>query len=1212
MIREILANTLFELRIRRSSLSSYIYFAMFFFLALLMALAAGGAFAGATVSFGLSSKVLINSPLSISSTMGFLTSFTLFIIAAVFGQAICKDYINNMDQIVFSTPLKTRNFLLGRFLGALLFLFIISLSIPLGIFAATVLPFALSSMIGDNRLMAYAIPMFTVALPNIFIFGSFFFLMGSKTKKMTAIYITAVLLFLLWSVSGQLLKDIDNKSVATLLDPIGLKAAFETFRYWSVDQQNHKHLLFESYFLWNRLLWTGLGALALGASILSFSKLSRREKNRAGDKNEVLIVEPKQSTQSLPQIDLSRINWVPMFFKQVAFEFKQSVRSIYFLVITLAGVGYMLVTGTQIGKFFGTKTYPVTYNVLEFTGGVFSLFILIIITLYVGEAIWRDRDTNMNQIIDALPTPNLVFFAAKYVNLVMITILLLTSIMVSGMFIQLSYGYTNFEIDQYLTHLYLIHLPSYLNLISLTFFIQVMSRNKYLAHGIVVGYYLFISFASTLGLEHRLYKFGSAPTAKYSDMNQYGHLFKVFHIYNTYWLFLSALLAVLTYIFWHRGTVLKPYRNSMTILSEKVTPALATVCVIALLGFTSFGSYIFYQTNILNEYVSSKETEKRAFDYETKYKKLDRAQQPQLRSVFATVDIYPEQLKAKISAKLKYVNHTDQPIPQILVNFPDEKWTLNFSSPTTLEMDEKLRFATYTLDEPLKPGQTLDADYIVEIDNSTIENGDNIGVIHYNGTFFNNMAYFPNLGYLPGRELSTSKIREKYGLEPKLRTPLIDDKEQYQYNYIGKNASWIDFEAIVSTSDDQIALAPGYLQRKWSENGRNYFHYKMDQKIINFYAFLSARYEVVRDKWNDVNIEIYYHKGHEYNLDRMIKSTQKSLDYYTEHFGPYQHKQYRIIEFPRYEYFAQSFPNTIPFSEGIGFIARVDEKNDKDIDYPFYVNAHELAHQWWPHQMIGANVQGSVMLSESFSQYSALMVMEKEYGREKMKKFMKYELDKYLFGRGQEGEYESPLYLSEGQNYIHYQKASVIFYALKDYLGEEVMNSSMKEALQTFGGARTQYMTTLDFLDILKKKIPKDDIPIVEDMLEKIVLFQNRPLMADAKRLSDDKYEVTIKVSSEKIYSDKFGKEENADFQQKMDIGILDKDENYLYLKKHLISNGETDFKIQVSGQPAMAGIDPLNILIDRNSGDNIIPVTIVPEVKLEKTSVEVQKAKKL
>ena len=99
----------------------------------------------------------------------------------------------------------------------------------------------------------------------------------------------------------------------------------------------------------------------------------------------------------------------------------------------------------------------------------------------------------------------------------------------------------------------------------------------------------------------------------------------------------------------------------------------------------------------------------------------------------------------------------------------------------------------------------------------------------------------------------------------------------------------------------------------------------------------------------------------------MIAGVKDSLSYYTAHFGSYQHRVLRIIEFPRYKSFAESFPNTVPFSESIGFIAKVDDKDSKDIDYPYFVTAHEVAHQWWAHQEDPANVQGAEFITESLA-----------------------------------------------------------------------------------------------------------------------------------------------------------------------------------------------------------------------------------------------------
>src|SRR3546814_3261541 len=110
-------------------------------------------------------------------------------------------------------------------------------------------------------------------------------------------------------------------------------------------------------------------------------------------------------------------------------------------------------------------------------------------------------------------------------------------------------------------------------------------------------------------------------------------------------------------------------------------------------------------------------------------------------------------------------------------------------------------------------------------------------------------------------------------------------------------------------------------------------------------------------------------------------SAKKSLYYYTLEFSPYQFRQLRILEFPSYARFAQAFAGTVPYSESIGFIA--DLRDEDDIDYVFYVTAHEVAHQWWAHPVVGANVQCATMLSESLAQYSAPRVLEAAYGSRK-------------------------------------------------------------------------------------------------------------------------------------------------------------------------------------------------------------------------------------
>jgi aminopeptidase N len=372
----------------------------------------------------------------------------------------------------------------------------------------------------------------------------------------------------------------------------------------------------------------------------------------------------------------------------------------------------------------------------------------------------------------------------------------------------------------------------------------------------------------------------------------------------------------------------------------------------------------------------------------------------------------------------------------------------------------------------------------------------------------------------------------------------------------------------------------------------------MDKPILDFFSFQSARYAVKRDRWQGVALEVYYDPQHAYNVDRMIDAMKKSLAHFSAAYAPFQFRQMRILEFPDYERFAQSFANTVPFSEAIGFIA--DLRDPDDIDYVFYVTAHEVAHQWWAHQVVGANVQGTTMLDETFAQYSALMVQEQEYGPAQMRKFLKYELDRYLSERRGEVVEEMPLARVENQPYIHYRKGSVVMYALKDYLGEELIDKTLARFDRDTAFQQPPYTTTREFLDDLQQYAGPQWSPLIEDLFNKITLFDNRVVEATARRRSDGKYDVTLKVHAAKFYADGVGRETPAKIDVPIDIGVFarapdgkEAHEKVLYLQKRAITDGESSVIVTVAGEPFEAGIDPYNKLIDRVSDDNRMHVTI-------------------
>jgi ABC-2 type transport system permease protein len=710
--------------------------------------------------------------------------------------------------------------------------------------------------------------------------------------------------------------------------------------------------------------------------------------------------------------------------------------------------------------------------------------------------------------------------------------------------------------------------------------------------------FVFTLFMGQLGLEHNLYNYGSDAGRQYSDMNGFGPFVTPFVWFKLYWAAVAALLALLSNLLWVRGEERSTHWR-MRLARARLSRRVAVAFVVAGGVVLGTGGFIFYNTNQLNEFRTTVADERVRAEYERLYKQYEGIPQPRVTGVELAVEIYPERRDVEIRGEMRLANRSGVMIDSVHVLLvPDvEVRSLVFDPPAELRLeDPRHGYHIFGLASPLAPGDSL----VLRVDLAFVTAGfensvSNLGVVE-NGTFINS-SWLPSIGYAANAELASDNVRKKHGLQPKERAAPVADVAARMNNFISHDADWIDFRATIGTSPDQIALAPGYLRREWREGERRYFRYEMDSPILNFYSFLSARYAVKEDHWQDVPIQIYYHPGHEYNLERMIRSVKQSLDYYTANFGPYQHRQVRILEFPRYSTFAQSFPNTIPYSEGIGFIARIEDEDD-DVDYPFYVTAHEVAHQWWGHQAVGGDVQGAAVISETLSQYSALMVMQQEFGPAQMKKFLKYELDQYLAGRSGEQKKEVPLLLAEGQGYIHYNKGSIAMYALQDYIGEERVNEALRSFLTTVRYQEPPYTNSIELLAYLRAVTADSLQYLLEDMFETITLHENRVVQARSSGQPDGAYVVRLEIETRKLRADSLGNETEIPMSDWVDIGVFGAREpgssgegKELYLRKHRLQGGATTLEIRVTEKPQRAGVDPYHKLIDRHTNDNVVTV---------------------
>jgi ABC-2 type transport system permease protein len=652
------------------------------------------------------------------------------------------------------------------------------------------------------------------------------------------------------------------------------------------------------------------------------------------------------------------------------------------------------------------------------------------------------------------------------------------------------------------------------------------------------------------------------------------------------------LLAVFAIAFARRGTE-QSFAARWKAAGPRMARLISAAILFLLLAGTS-GAVFYYNTHIVNRFLTAQQSRHRTAEYERLYKKYQRLPQPKITAVEVAVDIFPEKRSFSANGSYVLVNHSAQPIEEVHITDARESvQEVSFDRPSKPTLNDKEHFySIYKLDTPLEPNETMKMNFRVGFTSHGFKDGNERPELAYNGTFFDR-DYFPFVGYNANNEIDDPIRRREEKLPPLEELAPPGDPYYSNINLFVSDSEWVKFHATVSTAADQIAVAPGYLKRDWTENGRHYFEYDMsDTRMNDFYSFLSGRFQVKRDKWKNVDLVIYYNPGHEFNLDKMMDASKLGLDYYEKNFTPFQFHEFRVLEFPRYRTFAQSFPTTVPYSEAIGFIERL--KKPDDIDLLYFVTAHELAHQWWGHQLLGSATQGSNMMSESLAEYSALKVMEKKYGEGMTRKFLRYELDGYLRGRSGEIRREPPLVLVQREPYVWYQKGSMVMFALADYIGDDKVNLALRNFLEKNRYATGPFPDTRGFVASLREQTPPELQYVITDMFESIVLYSNRAVWANYAETPDKKYKVTLTVSSQKKKADGSGNETAMPLHDLIDLGVFSGTREHmkrLSLRKEWITQENSTFEFVVDEKPTLAGIDPYNKLIDRDPADNLVEI---------------------
>ena len=1150
----------FELLYHARQLSFKIAAVLFFALGVLFTF---GSFGG--------EEVHKNSPYVITVTVGLLSLCCIFAATLFCANVVLRDTAYRMEAVLFATSLKRRHYFIVRFLGLLAVTFVMLCCAALGIAIGA------AGEPGAFHLFSFCQPLLIFGLPNVLFSSSLLFCTAILTRSARAIYVAGLLLYILYLVAAiagnspmmaaSVLKPGGPDAFSVLTDPFGLSAFFGETRSWNNVQRNTRLFPLHGIFLLNRLLWTGfaLALLALCYRFFAFRLIAGTVKKAAATTQQQIIIKPYYNVAVHTQGIAYNLS---VFYSQLKQEVWFVCKHIPFMAMLLLWIFlYTVELKDSLTGPYGIHFYPVTGYLAEAMRTVRPALLLLI--FYAAELLAREKAANMQLLVYSTPARNAVIWAAKCATLALLAAILITVNIGIGLGLQLAHDYHQPEWLVYTSLYYYSGLPLLLFAV-LILVIQTITPNKYLGMLLNLFVIALVVFGRRLGITHYLLRYATVPDLSYAHMNGYGHYTNAFNWYMLYWCAFAIMLTLPALRIWQGGQPLTAKQRRRALFTQWPVKARIGLAV-SITVWISCGMYIFYQANIRGHYMSSNTQLRWQAAYEQQYKPLTHLPQPVITSVRTTVALYPAAGFYTVSGSYRLQNTSRIAISKIWVGVDASVSNIQLTIPGALQQKTDAAFNQYwfELRTPLLPGDTLPLLFSLQTNRSGFTTFNSEHSVVSNGTYIELEKFVPFLGYNPGFEITDTYERQRQGL-PAQQTASVADTAYHLIN----------LETTISAPADQYVVTTGALQHSWVNAQRRYFHYKTTAPVNFMFALSAAQYAVKEEKYKGVQLRICYTRGHEQNIAAMLQAMKDALDYCNQHFGPYTLPQLTLAEIPQYRGAATAYPGVIFSAERINFLASYQDT--ALVNQAYAITVHETSHQWWANKLSPANGPGAALLTESLAKYTETVVLEKHFGREHLRAYLRADNNLY-FGMRNTGKPELPLARTADQPFVYYQKGGLALYAIRQALDEAAFNTALQRLLNkhAWPGPRA---TPADLISELQQGATAAQRQVIEDNLQKVIVYALQLKMISCKPLPGGGYTLQLRVTINKT-NNGAPLPPNDNF----DIGLFNGQQ--LTVQNHHFNKNTTILTLTVKRKPHAISIDPYEYVLEEDKTDNkIIP----------------------
>ncbi len=457
-------------------------------------------------------------------------------------------------------------------------------------------------------------------------------------------------------------------------------------------------------------------------------------------------------------------------------------------------------------------------------------------------------------------------------------------------------------------------------------------------------------------------------------------------------------------------------------------------------------------------------------DYEKQYSHWEARVQPVVTHIDALVDFFPEKRQASLKLTLHLKNLSGEAINEVLVgSYPGFKpEVLTLSGGQLTSHNERLQQFVYQLDSPLLPGQilTLQAAMVVTGARRWLPSGHQILLPEF--SYLRGIPLLPNIGFNRQYTLRDEVLREELGLaalDMPLPSTFVDKAPVTTLQ-----STPATLRSVVSSPVSHTVHAQGQVVNQWLAAGRRYMEFATAEPVRNIPVWLatmqtSTTHSVTAGE-DSVDISLTgltrdLTSGSEISAQQVhIQAVTDTLEWFSAQLTPYPYKQLSLLFTPEFGPSGYALPQVILMSHRLAVRAR--PATDAGFDQRYRRTAHEVAHQWFGHQIgYGVEADGSFLI-ESLAKYAELVLIEQRYGKEAMQSLVDYELQRYQHAlRGRLTATRAIIDATSSPDV--YARATLVFARLRELVGDEPIISVLKQLLGQNAPGR-ESVTSMDFV----------------------------------------------------------------------------------------------------------------------------------------------------